>query len=226
MAEKLEDKVGGKESEGYIKKALNTGFNIAVAGGTTLFGMATVGIAAPIVGGALAAGNAIGGVIKKKSFYKNFNDSINSYSIINSIFHPIVWLGDVTIPLIPNETLFGKALRTLYGMTLYNAAFVGMFRSAHHLIGNKLNPKGITKAITDDFYNMWKRTGIGFAPAYALVTNGITNLPFGYFGIEKMPVFALNALPFGIYHTVKPLAPKQSYQASYSPEYSPAHQLA
>lgn len=238
MAEKLEDKVEAKESKGFIRKAFDTSFNLAVAGATTALSTAFVGPLGIYIGGAIAGGHVIGGTITKKPLYNIVNDSLKGYSTINAIIHPIIWLGNVTLPLIPNETLFGKAARTLYALTAYNAAFVGAFRGAHHLINNKLNPKGLYKAVTNNFYNEWKRFGMLFAPAYALVANGIYSLagvpylgealktmPYGN-SIGKVPVFAANALPAIAYHIANPLKPAKKSSPSYSPEYSPAQQPA
>ena len=85
----------------------------------------------------------------------------------------------------------------MYASTLYNAAFVGAFRGATHLVDNYLNPVGIVKSIKDNFYNEWKRIGLGFLPGYALDANGITN-------IMGLPTFALNAFPLGLYNAIKP----------------------
>lgn len=39
----LEDKVNDKKSKGFIRKACKLGFNLAVAGATTILSTATVG---------------------------------------------------------------------------------------------------------------------------------------------------------------------------------------
>lgn len=222
----LEDKVNDKKSKGFIKKALKLGFKLGMATLTTAYSLSTVGTLGVVVGGALAAGGAIGGLIKKEPLYNIIDNALTSYSTVNAIIHPMVWLGDNTFHLIDNTTLAGKAARTLYTTTLYNAAFVGSFRASEHLIDNYLNPKGITKTVSDNFWNRWARVGVGFLPGYALVANNITSLPFGYFGIEKVPAFAANALPFGIYNSAVPLPqPKKQAQSSYIPQYAsaPAH---
>lgn len=152
----------------------------------------------------------------------------------------MILLGDATFPLIDNTTFLGKAVRTLYASTLYNAAFVTAFRGTEHLIDNYLNPAGITKTISDNFVNRNIRVGLGFLPAYALVANGITNIAFENFFIHQItsygimphyvdrviaPTFALNALPFGIYNAVKPFpaAKQTNYASSYSPSMATAH---
>ena len=205
----LEDKLGDRESKGLARKALGLGFKAALAAGATAFSLATVGALGPIVGGALGGGVALGGIIKKKPLYDIVNNSLRAYTAVNAVLHPIIWLGDVTLPLIPNETIFGKLARTAYAATGYNAAFVGAFNAAEHLYDNNLNPRGIVKSIKDNFYNKWKRIGLVFLPGYALVANGFASLPIlGY----NVPTFAANALPAGFYNTVNPVpvAKKQS----------------
>jgi len=210
----LEDKVQDKESKSFAKKAFRLGFNAAAAVATTALSMATVGTVGPIVGAALAGGGLIGHLIKGKSLYESTVDALKAYAAVNAVIWPIVALGNATFPLIPNETIIGKAARTLYASTLYNAAFVGAFRGAAHLVDNYLNPIGITKTIKDNFYNEWKRIGLGFLPGYALDANGITKL-------MGLPTFAVNAFPLGLYNAVNPVpVAKKSAYSSYSPGYS------
>jgi len=197
----LEKKVGDKESKGFIRKAFDTAFNVGMAAATTALSMATVGPVGPIVGGAFGAGIAIGSFIKG-GFYKGFDAALKAYSAINAVIYPIISLGNVTFPLIPNGTWVGKIARTLYATTAYNAAFVGSFRAAHHLIDNKFNPTGLGSAISKNFWAQSKRVGLGFLPGYALVANGVHSL----WGISP---FAWNALPFGIYETLAPLGAKK-----------------
>lgn len=188
----LEDKVEDKESKSLMQKAFNLGFKSLLAAGATMFSLATVGNLGVIVGGALAAGRFIGGVIKKQTLYEVIEKSLGSYTVINAILHPIIWLGDATIPLVP--TFWGKAL---YAIGPYNAAFVAAFRAAEHLYEHNLNPSGIVNSIKENFYNGYKRIGLGFAPAYALVANGITHF-------AGIPIFAINAFPVGLYNAVSP----------------------
>ena len=82
MAETLEDKIESKESKGFIKKALNLGFNVGMAGLTTALSIPFVGATGLLVGGALATGGFIGRVFKKNKFYQNINESLKQYSTI------------------------------------------------------------------------------------------------------------------------------------------------
>ncbi len=215
----LEDKVNDKVSKGFIEKAFNLGFKSLLAAGATIFSIATTGSLGIIVGGALGSGVAIGNAIKKKPLYEIVNNSLRAYTAINAILSPMIWLGDVTMPLIPNENLTGKIARTAYAATAYNAAFVAGFKGAEHLYDNNLNPKGIVASIKDNFYNVWKRIGLVFLPAYALVANGIPDLNiFGY----KAPVFAANAFPAGLYNSLNPIPTTKKSQPSYIPQPSPA----
>ena len=211
----LDDKVNDKESEGFIKKSLKIGWKLGMAAATTALSLATVGTTGILVGGGLAGGRIIGNLIKKKSFYETASDALTAYSAVNTVIAPMVWLGNATYPLISMDTLAGKVARSVYALTAYNAAFVGSYRGATHLIDNYLNPKGITKSITDNFYNEWKRIGAVFAPGYILDALKIS--PFG------IAPFALNAPFAGFYNATKPVpVGKKSEHGNYVPQYSPA----
>src|SRR3989344_1879321 len=145
MAETLENKIESKESKTFIKKAAKLGFKAGMAAATTALSVPFVGSTGVIVGGALALGDLIGNIIKKKPVYDTISEALTVYSAVNTVIAPIVVLGDATFPLISNETFLGKAARTLYATTVYNAAFVASYRGAEHLIDNNLNPVGITK---------------------------------------------------------------------------------
>lgn len=214
----LEDKVEDKESKGFMRKALKLGFKVGMAAATTALSIPFVGSTGVVLGGTLALGDAIGSIINKKPLYNTISEALTAYTAVNAVIAPIVALGDATFPLISNETFIGKAARTLYATTAYNAAFVASFRGAEHLVDNYLNPVGITKTISDNFYNRWKRVGLGFLPGYALVANDVPLFK----GISH---FAYNALPFGVYNKVKPLPePKKSrYPTTYTPAYAGAH---
>ncbi len=217
----LEETIDDSESKGFIRKLFNTGFNASIAGIATFLSLATVGSAGIIIGGSLAVGGAIGGFVRNNPFYKILNDSLKRYATINTIIYPIFSLGNATFGLIENKTIIGKALRAIYASTVFNAAFVASFNAVHYLIDNKLNPIGITKAVSDNFYNKFKRTGGLFLPAYSLISNGITQLPVSIFGMGGMPTFAPNALVAGIINEVYPIK-----KYSNRPTYSPKHSLA
>ena len=158
----LENKVEDKESKSFAKKAFRLGFNVAAAAATTALSMATVGTVGPIVGAAFAGGSMIGHLIKGKPLYESTVDALRTYTGVNAVIWPIVALGNATFPLISNETIIGKAARTLYASTLYNAAFVGAFRGATHLVDN-YQISSIVKSIKDNFYNEWERIGLDSA---------------------------------------------------------------
>ena len=216
----LDDKVNDKQSEGFMKKALKLGWKIGMAAATTALSTSYVGITGVAVGGALAAAESIGNLIKGKSLYETVSEALTAYSAVNSVIAPIVSLGDATFHLIDNSTLLGKAARTIYATTAYNAAFVASYNAAAHLIDNPLNPQGMAKSISGNFYNQWKRVGLGFLPGYALVANEVPL--FG--GISH---FAWNALPWGIYNKVNPLPdPKNiEYPQKQMPSITPQKQV-
>ncbi len=208
----LEEKVNDKESNGFAKKALKLGWKLGMAAATTAFSMATVGTLGIAVGGAFAAGGAIATLARGKSLYETASAAITTYSAVNAVIYPMVWLSDVTMPLIPNATTTGKLLRGLYAVTAYNAAFVGSYNAASHLVDNYLNPKGIVKSVTDGFPNQWMQVGVLFSPFYYMAANNISSIAFNNFYAPKItpqgimpqhvstfasPTFAAGALPVG-----------------------------
>ena len=213
----LEEKVNDKQSNGLIKKTLKLGWKLGMAAATTALSTSAVGNLGIIVGAAFAGGGFLGNLVKGKSIYDSTSEALTTYSGVNAVIWPMVALGNATFPLIPNGTLLGKAARTAYAMTAYNAAFVGSYRGASHLVDNYLNPIGISKSIGDNFYNEWKRIGLGFGLAYGLDANGVSTL-FG------TPTFAINALPLGLYNAVKPIqvAKKSENKGDYIPSLAPA----
>lgn len=219
--ENLEARMNDKESKGFMRKSFDLGFGIAAAIGTTVLSVSTVGPLGILVGGAFAGGGMIGSLInKQKSLYEIVKDAVLTYASVNAIIYPLVLLGDATFPLISNIDITGKIARSLYAMTVYNAAFIVNFRTAQHFIDNKLNPKGLWHSISDDFWPFFRRIGIGFAVGYSLVANGITELALGSY---KVPIFAANALPLGIYNGMNP--PGEKKEAP-SKQYAPQPQAA
>ena len=230
----LEDKVGNtKENRGLIGKALSLGFSGAVATGATLLSTSFVGLTGVFVGSALGLGTLVGGLYSKiknktKSYYEIIKNTITNYATVNTIISPIIWLGDVTFPLIeklvyyaaPNETLLARAAQAIYGITAYNAAFVGMFRGTKDLINNYLipNPKRMWNAIKDNFYNDYFRVGTSFAffgyPSAAWGVHPLLNIA-GY----NIPNFAVNALPFGTYNAAVPLKTEKTEDQWMNPLY-------
>lgn len=224
--EELTDKV--KESKGFLAKALDLGYHLAMGIATTALGLATAGITAPIVAGAFAGGNLIGGFFAKKenkpSLYERVTSALRIYSVVNAILSPMIWLGDVTYPLINNATLLGKAARVAYAVGPYNMTFLTAFKAGDHLVKNKFDTTGMGKSIKDNWVPMYKRFAIGFSPGLALSANGIAS-------IAGLPTFAYNALPLGIYNGINPAGqekkeekaqPKPAYPRVPQPGYQPA----
>ena len=208
----LEDKVNDKESGGFVKKALKLGWKLGMAAATTALSVATTGSLGIWVGAAFAGGGAIANLARGKSLYESVSTALTTYSAVNAVIYPMVWMGDATFPLIPNATLIGKAVRGLYASTVYNAAFVGSYNAASHLVDNYMNPKGIVKSVTDGFPNQWLQVGLLFSPFYTLAANNIGNIAFSNFNVPKLtpygitpqyvsnfvaPTFAAGALPVG-----------------------------
>ncbi len=210
----LEDKVEDKESNGFIKKAFKLGFLGAATVGSTLLGLATAGISAPIIGGALAAGGIAGGIKKGKKLYEIVKKAMTDYSAVNIVLNPMVKLGEATYPVfgyLGSKIAGGIGSiisKSLYALTAYNAAFVGLFRGAEHLLDNYLNPRGLANTVKTNFYNGWKRIGQVFAPGYILTANGIHDI----FGINT---FAANALPAGYINTAYPVAQAKGNTSHY-----------
>ncbi|HLG25088.1 MAG TPA: hypothetical protein VI564_09220 [Candidatus Nanoarchaeia archaeon] len=208
----LEDKVNDKESKGFVKKALTIGWKLGMAAATTALSLSLVGTTGVMVGAALAGGGAIGNLWRGKSLYESMSVALTTYSAVNAIISPIISLGNATIPLIDGSNFLGIAARTLYATTAYNAAFIASFRGASHLVDNYMNPIGITKTIGNNFYNEFKRIGLGFFPGY--LVGSALNIP----SIMGIPTFAWNAFPLGLYNSLYPVpASKPSGHSSYNP---------
>ncbi len=225
MAESLDDIVESKESKGFIRKAAKIGFKVGMAAATTALSVSLVGSLGIWVGASFAAGGAIADLARGKSLYETTSKALTTYSAVNAVIHPMVWLGDMTFPLISNNTISGFLLRGAYASTVYNAAFVGSFRAGEHLVDNYLNPKGMVKYVANGFPKKWRDIGLLFSPFYTLAANGITTLPiFGY----PMPTFAVGALPVGFALDYFDAFRQKAKQAasSYMPKYSPAMQPA
>ena len=214
----LEDKVNDKESKGFIKKAAKIVWKLGMATATTALSVPLVGTSGILVGGAFAVGGAIANLARGKSLYDSVSKALTTYSAVNAIIYPMVWLGQATFPLIANDTFLGQAARGLYASTLYNAAFVGSFRAAGHLVDNYLSPVGITKTVGDGFLEEWAKIGLLFSPFYALDANGITKL--NLFG-ATLPTFAVGALPVGFALNYFFDKGKSKYRPSYTPNYAP-----
>src|SRR3989338_8355476 len=96
----LEKKVNDKQSKGFIRKAFDFGFNVAVAAGTTALALAipAVGVVGSIISGAFAGGGLIGGLISRKKTGTSLGDLINgalkTYSAVNAVLYPMFLLGD------------------------------------------------------------------------------------------------------------------------------------
>ena len=198
----LEDKVQDKESKGFIKKAGKLAWKLGMAAATTALSVSLVGTLGVVVGGAFAAGGLIANLARGKSLYDSVDGALTTYSAVNAIIYPLVWIGDATFPLINNATTGGKLLRGLYASTAYNAAFVGAFRGAGHLVENYLNPKGIWNAIKKDFWKDWAVIGAMFSPFYYGAANNIAQLTMyhPWTGYNAAPIFAAGAVPVGFAH--------------------------
>jgi len=198
----LEDKVQDKESKGFIKKALTIGWKLGMAAATTALSMPLVGTLGVAVGGAFAVGSLIGNLAAGSSVYESISKSLTTYSAVNAVIYPMVWMGNATLPLIQNHDLAGKLLRGIYASTVYNAAFVGTFNAASHLVDNYLNPVGITSAIKKDFFRDWWQIGLMFSPFYYMAANNIAGISLYHpkIGFNSAPTFAVGAFPVGLAH--------------------------
>ena len=214
----LEDKVQDKESKSFISKAGRLAWKLGAVAATTALSMYTLpmlGASAALgiwVGGAFAGGGAIANLAKGESAFNTLDKALTTYSAVNAIISPMVWLQDATVPLIAKYVSDAWWVKGLYASTLYNAAFVSLFRGASHLTDNYLNPVGITKTISEGFTEQWLKVGLLFSPFYTLAANGITQIAFDNFYLPKItpqgimpnyisrfaaPTFAAGALPVG-----------------------------
>ena len=198
----LEDKVNDKQSGGFIKKAAKLGWKLGMAAATTALSLPLVGTLGIAVGGAFAAGGLIANIARGNSFYESFSKALTTYSAVNAVIYPMVWLGNATFPLIPNYDLAGKIMRGIYASTIYNAAFVGSYNAASHLVDNYLNPDGISKTIKKDFFRDWLQIGLMFSPFYYMAANNIAAISMFHpkIGYNTAPTFSVGAVPVGFAH--------------------------
>src|SRR3989344_5037850 len=199
----LEEKVEDKESNRFIRKAGKLLWKTGMAAATTALSMATVGTLGVLVGGAFAAGGMMANLARGKSLYDAVSSGLTTYSAVNAVIYPMVWLGNATFPFIPNADLTGKIMRGLYASTIYNAAFVGLYKGAGHLVDNYFNPKGIAKTIKTNFFRDWWQIGLMFSPFYYLASNNLAQIAMYHplTGYNAAPTFAVGAVPVGLAHT-------------------------
>ncbi len=239
----LENKVKDGESRGFARKAFRLAWKTGMALGTTALSMYTLpllGASATLgiwVGGAFAAGGGIANLVKGESLFNTVDKALTTYSAVNAIISPMVWLSNVTVPLVANYISDAWWVKGLYGSTLYNGAFVGSYLAAEHLVDNYLNPIGITKTIGSKFGDLFWKAGLFFSPFYTLALNGYTSIAFENFFVPKItaqgivphyidrfvaPTFAVGALPVGF--MIGMLDKAKGHSNAYAmPSPAPAH---
>ena len=198
----LEDKVGDKESKGFIKKAGRLAWKVGMAAATTALSVPLVGTLGISVGAAFAAGGLIANLAKGKSLYESIDGALTTYSAVNAVIYPMVWLGNGTFPWISNLDTAGKLMRGLYASTVYNAAFVGSYNAATHLVDNYMNPKGVWNTVKKDFFRDWATIGLMFSPFYYAAANNVAQFTMyhPWTGYQAAPTFAAGAVPVGFSH--------------------------
>lgn len=214
----LEDKVQDKESKGFIRKAGRLAWKFGMAAATTAFGMWTLpmlGASATLgiwVGSAFAGGGGIARLVKGESLFNIVDRALTTYSAVNAVIPHMVWLEQATIPLVAKYISDAWWVKGLYASTLYNGAFISTYLGAEHLVDNYLNPRGITKTIGSQFWDLGWKAGLFFSPFYTMSALGISNIAFENFYVPKItpygivphyidrfvaPTFAVGALPVG-----------------------------
>lgn len=190
-----------KPEESGLKKASDAIYLPSMALLSTALSTAFVGPLGALIGAGFAGGGLIGNLRKKTmKKYDAFREALKTYAGVNAVISPMVWLGNVTYPLIGamGSKIAGTAgsmiAKAAYGITAYNAAFVAKFRAAYHMVDRYLNPIGLMKSVKDDFYRFTKRINLGMSPALALTANGLS--PY---------LFAANALPVSYYDATHPM---------------------
>ncbi len=236
-----------KQEENRQKKSglWSIAWHAAVAVGATAFGVATTGVLAPIVGGALGAGIAVGSIIRKKPLGDIITGSLRSYAVVNTVLAPVLYFAGATSPI---AAAIGSEFGAYVGFSAATGAaagkivsaftatlpvFAASYRAADHLYANYLSPKGLMRAVTQNFSREWLRFGGLLAPALTLSALGPTHLSLYAAGRSlSLPLFALNLFPAGIYHTLRPLPekkrkePNEQYKQAPSPGPGPALQPA
>lgn len=241
----LEDKVQDKESKRFIKKAGRLAWKLGMAAATTalsMYALPLVGASASLgiwVGSAFAAGGGIANLVKGESLFNTIDKALTTYSALNAIVPHMVLLEKMTVPLVAKYISDAWWVKGLYASTLYNGAFIGSYLGAEHLVDNYLNPRGITKTVGSQFFDLWWKAGLFFSPFYTLSANGISNISFENFYVPKItlqgiipqyvdrfivPTFAAGALPVGFMIGILDKAKNavKSYSMP-SPAYPAAH---
>ncbi|MBU0979753.1 MAG: hypothetical protein KJ709_03030 [Nanoarchaeota archaeon] len=212
------------------EKARDLVYYAGVSTAATMFGLLTAGALAPMIGGALAIGGMVGGAIKRKSLYEIATTAMKEYSALNIVIYPMIWLGNVTYPILTQIGHYGAAAlgattgvgqavggvvaRTGYALTAYSGAFVGAFGAAEHMVGNYMNPKGLWKSVSHNFVNRWKQVSLLMAPALSLTANYVHNLAIGIGNYSvSLPTFAVNAAPFSAAMKIWPPGEKKNEKA-------------
>ena len=225
----LEHKANDPESNAHAEKAKEAGFlkktftgivKLGIAAGATAIGLATVGPAAPLIGGALGAGQIIGGLYKKLPINEVLNNALAGYTAVNLVLQPMIKLDEMIFPYIDNSTPGGVLARTAISVGPYLSAFILAFRAAAHLYNNNLNPKGITKSMFENYWREHARLAWVFAPGLAMAANGLgtLNMPISLPGVGyQWPTFAPNALFSGIYNTIHPVEGPKKHEVKHEP---------
>jgi hypothetical protein len=120
-----------KKKKGLAKKIASYGLNTAAAVGATAIGMSVAGAAAPILGTTYALAHMAYDAVmkkKKKEDSETYESSgllryLKSYTTGNLASIAFEWIHNISMGLIPNQTLGGKLLRGAVGGTAGAAAY-------------------------------------------------------------------------------------------------------
>ncbi|HLC62424.1 MAG TPA: hypothetical protein VJI52_05405 [Candidatus Nanoarchaeia archaeon] len=166
----LEAKVGDKESNGFLKKALKLGFYTAVATASGGLSYGLVGFSGPLTGIAFGAGtailNAIGKNPDKKS--RGLEGLLKDFSVGSLTGIAGVWSYQAAASYFPVPGI-GRAL---FGLAVANPIFDATYLTTDYIIKNDFNAKGIGKYVQENFWPVFRDSTIWLGLPVALTING------------------------------------------------------
>ena len=166
----LEDKLNGKSSKGFMRKALKVGFNLAVAAASTALSYGLVGISGPLTGVAFAAGSAALNVMGKNPDKKSrgLEGLIKDFSVGSLTGIVGVWGYDYATSLFPTPGI----ARALFGVGVANPAFTATYMGTDYTIKNDFNPSGLGKHFRENFWPVLRDGTLLLGLPVALTING------------------------------------------------------
>lgn len=177
----------GKKKRGLARKIASYGLNAAAAVGATALGMSVAGAAAPILGTTYALGHMAYDLVKnrgKKEDPETYEAPgllryLKSYTTGNLASIAFEWIHNISMGLIPNQTLGGKLLRGAVGGTAGAAAYGAAYTPIDY-ISQTGSVKGLGKHMNQELGKTMGDFIKYYGLPIALLEN---NMALGYPGI-------------------------------------------